>query len=269
MRGIERPPGWASAVLAVLVLVNLGVVGYLFLGSDEPAAAGTAARVSGTTAATASPASTAAASPVPASPSTSAPSDSETPVTLVVYGDGYSAGNEVGGRADAGWPARVAAATGTELRLAAVPQAGYASAGVDGRSFLDLVTGEDAPASVTVVFGSRNDLGHEPADVRAGAEATFGAIEDADPGTVLMVIGPAWSDGWPPEQLTAIGDEVAAAAQEAGAVYVDPLAEGWFAEPAGRIGPDGVSPTDGGHAYLAGLIGPTVAEAVARAGSAD
>ena len=44
-----------------------------------------------------------------------------------------------------------------------------------------------------------------------------------------------------------------------GAVFVDPLAQGWFTDATtALIDPDGVRPTVEGHRYLADLIGPVV-----------
>ncbi len=40
-----------------------------------------------------------------------------------------------------------------------------------------------------------------------------------------------------------------------GGIFIDPLAEGWFAGAAHRfIGPDGIHPTDAGHARIAARI---------------
>jgi lysophospholipase L1-like esterase len=261
MRGIERPPRWALITLIALIIANVGVVGYLLMTPGSPASAAAPAQLPSASA-------TPTKSADPAEPDVAAEPVPAEPLVLTVYGDGYSAGNSLGGEEAAGWPARVAEAASAQLQLVAVPQAGYLSTGIDGRAFADLPASSPAPASVTVVFGSRNDLGNDPAAVQTAAEATFQKIRAADPETVLVVIGPAWSNAAPPAGLADIRDAVRAAAAANDAQFVDPLAEGWFAEPAGRISGDGISPTDDGHAYLAGLIAPAVSQAADRARAA-
>jgi len=79
------------------------------------------------------------------------------------------------------------------------------------------------------------------------------------------VIGPPWVNGSPPASIVADRDVVQAAAQAAGATFVDPLREGWFTGPyASLIGSDGVHPTDAGHRHLADLILPRIAQALGR-----
>ena len=68
-----------------------------------------------------------------------------------------------------------------------------------------------------------------------------------------------------PGDLEDVGEAVAAAARAADATYVDPIADGWFSEPAGLIASDGISPTNAGHSYIAGLIAPVVQRAAGAA----
>jgi hypothetical protein len=113
-----------------------------------------------------------------------------------------------------------------------------------------------------VFFGSRYDLA-AAADVRAAATAAFGAVRRASPEVSLVVIGPAWPDANVPGYIVTNRDAVAAAAGPFGALFVDPLAQGWFAGTAAElIDPDGVRATAEGHRYLADLIGPVVARAL-------
>ncbi|HEX3545697.1 MAG TPA: SGNH/GDSL hydrolase family protein, partial [Mycobacterium sp.] len=44
----------------------------------------------------------------------------------------------------------------------------------------------------------------------------------------------------------------------AGAVFIDPIAAGWFVGRPGLIGADGVHPTDAGHALMAEKIAPLI-----------
>lgn len=253
MRGLrlERPPRWGILTLVLLVIGNVAL---FTLINMRPA-----------------PADTYVARPAPA-PATppQPPAQPETvaePAVLAVYGDGYASGNELGGLDAAGWPALVAEETGSRLMLRAVPRAGYASRGVSGEDFPDIVEGQPvADATVTVVSGSRNDADKDPEVVRANAERVLALVRQAAPETAIVVVGPAWTGGDAPAGVLAVRDVVEAAAEAAGATFLDPLADGWFTERSGLIATDGISPTDAGHAYLADLIAPVVAAASGAGG---
>ncbi|MGY1601174.1 SGNH/GDSL hydrolase family protein [Geodermatophilus sp. SYSU D00815] len=267
--GLERPPRWFAAALVVLVLGTAAVLVLLIQKQESLTVPSTGEYAEilelsadpGPSGSTTAPTSTATAPAAPEAPAA--------PPVLAVYGDGYAAGNEQGGLGPAGWPALVAGSTGTELALHAASQAGYASVGVGGQDYLGLVeSAPEADAAVTLVVGSRNDRGQNPAVVRSQAAQVIASVRETAPGSVVVLVGPIWSDGAPPADLLAERDAVRAAAEAAGVGFVDPLATGWFAAPAGLISPDGVSPTDVGHAHLATLIAPVVTSALAQHGAA-
>jgi hypothetical protein len=253
-RWLDCPPRWGILALVVLVAGNVALFTLLGLRSApaDPHAGSTRA------AAATSPAAVVEAPPA-------APVPPSAPPVLAVYGDGYAAGNEAGGIGEAGWPAIVAVRTGARLALSAASRAGYASVGVTGQDYLGLLReGPVGDATVTLLFGSRNDANAAVAQVGANAAEAISEARRHAPGTVVVVIGPAWDDADVPAGVLAIRDAVAEAARQAGATFVDPLAEGWFAENApGLIGADGVSPTDAGHGYLADRIAPIVEQALA------
>jgi lysophospholipase L1-like esterase len=255
--GLERPPRWGVALLIALVVGNIALFSFLGLRS-APEDPGTARTQTAADQAPVTPQSAA-----PSSPSAAAPTSSpvERPV-LAVYGDGYAAGNALGGRGPAGWPALVAQQVGADLALNAAPQAGYAAVGTTGQDYVDLVEASPvAAADVTVVFGSRNDGDESAGTVTANAAAVFRDIRAAAPETTILVVGPVWSGGTPPAGVQAANAALAAAADAAGVTYVDALEARWFADGQG-IAADGVSPTDAGHANLAGLIAPLVSDAL-------
>ncbi|MCW2537037.1 MAG: conserved hypothetical secreted protein [Modestobacter sp.] len=262
MRGLslERPPRWGLISLALLVAANVAL--FVLLGGRndrEVAGADTGTRAAASTAAVAS------APPPATTGSPSTPSASGTPPVLAVYGDGYAAGNEQGGVGPAGWPALVADQSGASLSLHAVAQAGYASLGVTGEDYLDLVAANPVPdAAVTLLFGSRNDRGEDLGTVRTNATQAISAVRANAPGSAVVVIGPAWDDGDVPGDLVEVRNAVQAAAQEAGATFVDPLAAGWFADQSGLISGDGISPNDDGHVYLSQQVLPIVESALAE-----
>jgi hypothetical protein len=174
-----------------------------------------------------------------------------------VYGDGYAAGNELGGLGSAGWPALLAERTGADLVLHAAPRAGYLAVGTTGQNFLDLVRAAPVPdAAVTLVVGSRNDMNQDVTRIRQNAAETISSIRSQAPDTTVVIVGPVWPDGNAPASVLAVRDAVRDAAVAAGVTFVDPLVEGWFIGGVGLIASDGVSPNDAGHAYLAGVLEP-------------
>jgi lysophospholipase L1-like esterase len=248
--GLARPPRWGIVTLVALVLVNAALLTYLALRPtpSDPLAGRT-------------PAPAAQTSDVipPATATSSAPPAPMTPPVLAVVGDGYSTGSALGGQGAAGWPALVAQELGAQLRLNAVSMAGYAAVGTTGQDFSGITAASPVPdAAVTIVFGSRNDLGESVAAVAEGATETLELIRSSAPGTQLVVVGPAWSSAQVPDAIYPVRDAVEAAAEAAGATFVDPLKEGWFSQPATLVAPDGISPTDAGHAFLASRIAPAV-----------
>ncbi|MGY1802967.1 SGNH/GDSL hydrolase family protein [Blastococcus sp. SYSU D00922] len=201
-----------------------------------------------------------------AAPATSAPTTSAPPV-LAVYGDWFVAGTDRGGLGDAGWQAVLSGRVGARLATPhAATDAGYtaASAGT-GDTFATLAENAPEPdADVTIVFGGRNDYRAPPDEITAAAGRTFDAIRTAAPGTRLLVIGPAWTGADVPPELLPVRDAVQRAAEPAGATFVDPLAEGWFADGTGLVADDLISPTDAGHRYLADRIEQVVRRLLAE-----
>ena len=121
-------------------------------------------------------------------------------------------------------------------------------------------------ANVVVIAGSRDDMVAEPRDVLAAAAQTYATVHQTAPGAVLLVVGPSWIDDNPPPRLLQTRDAVKAAAQAAGAIFIDPLGDHWFSEP-GLVAPDGIHPTDEGHHKMAVLMAPLVSDALDRSAS--
>ena len=194
-------------------------------------------------------------------PSAEPTGGAESPV-VAVYGDAYSAGSAQGGAGAAGWPALVADRLDADVRLHAVPGAGYV-AGLGGGTFLAQVRKAPEPdADVVVVFGSRNDTGAPSQEIADRAAEVYGALQTASPSAAVVVIGPAWSDEAVPAETLLVRDAVRTAAADAGLTFVDPLEEGWFFGRLELIGSDAIHPTDEGHAYLADLFEPVLREAL-------
>jgi hypothetical protein len=249
MRGLslERPPRWGLIALVLLVAANVALFVLLEDRSDQVVSQAD------------EPPAIAAVASTPIRPSPTGPTAPSAPPILAVYGDGYAAGNSQGGVGPAGWPALVARQVGATLALHAAPQAGYASVGARGQDYRGLVQASPVPdASVTLLFGSRNDRGEDVTAVEVNAAQVINTVRTQSSTTAIVVIGPVWDDGDVPADVLATRDAVQTAAEAASVSFVDPLREGWFADEQGLISPDGISPNDQGHRYLAGLISPVV-----------
>jgi len=182
-------------------------------------------------------------------------------LVLAFYGDRYTAGTQQGGLGPAGWPAILTErldARATEVH--ALIDAGYVATSTFGDFTYEALAGQqpEPDADVTIVFGSRNDFQASRRDITAAATRTFDIILAAAPNTQVLVIGPVGTDAAVLPELPLVRDAVRDAALAAGVTYVDPLAERWFSDDVGLIGPDRISPTDAGHAYLADQIEPYV-----------
>jgi lysophospholipase L1-like esterase len=183
------------------------------------------------------------------------------PPRVVVFGDSYSDGRrpETG---EHGWVRLVARELGIETVNNAVSGCGYVDLG-QGVTLPYMVTTATAPdPDLVVVFGSINDRPQSPVAVWLAAVVTFAAVRAWAPDAPLLVIGPQYPTGYVTDVMWALRGAVMEAATDAGATFVDPLTEQWFADRPDLIGSDGLHPNSRGHAYLADLIGPRIAAAL-------
>lgn len=248
VRWWQTSPAWAWAVMLVQAVILMVVVPTLLSGPAESAAPATAG--------------SSATAALPPRRDSSLPDD---PVRVLVVGDSYTVGSAEGGVGGANWTQVVAEQMdGVELDVAAEGGRGYVSTGPAGGTFLDLAERAGPGYDVVVVFGSRNDDA-SPRQVRRAAEETFAVLQDSSPDAELLVIGPPWVDENPPAYVRTSSRAVKAASRAAGATFLDPLDEGWFAGAAHRyIGADRIHPTNEGHRYLARRIMPWLRDAVER-----
>lgn len=224
------------------------------------------------------------APPETAPPETAPPAPATTPAPVVpaddvlvatIIGDSYSTGSPTADGEIVNWPAFVETGLhdegiATSFTVAAVGATGYVSGRDSAETFADRVAGAvTARTEVVIVFGSRNDgaalaeAGGADA-LRAAAAATYSAIRAVAPGATVIVVGPPWVNENVPEPVAGVRDVVRAVATEFGAVFVDPLAAGWFFGDAKRfISADGVHPTGEGQEYMAARLFPIVLD-VAR-----
>ncbi|MCX2929426.1 SGNH/GDSL hydrolase family protein [Mycobacterium sp. CVI_P3] len=183
---------------------------------------------------------------------------------VAVIGDSYTTGTDEGGLGAKSWTSQawlLLASQGARIDadVAAEGGAGYGIRGNHGSLFEDLTARAVNHDDVLVVFfGSRND---QPVDLHrypALVGQTFQIARRVAPTAKFLVIGPPWPTADPPPVVLTLRDDLRAQAKAAGAIFIDPLAEGWFVGHPELIGADGVHPTDAGHAYLAQKIAPLI-----------
>ena len=194
---------------------------------------------------------------------------------LTIIGDSYVAGSNMGGKGEKNWVDIIRAKiVGNDKRLdltvTGLPGSGYVSQGLTSRSFVN--AGADpiqGNSDVIVVFGSRNDMTLDPAQVGRNAATTYASLKKTSPQAKLIVVGPPWVDESVPDEVLTVRDQVKTAAIKAGAQFIDPLDAGWFTgSKAALIGSDNVHPTDEGHAYMASLLAKPITAAVEKARAA-
>lgn len=190
---------------------------------------------------------------------------SASPNRIAVIGDSYTAGYEDTGRGAANWTERAwqnLAGRGVYVSadVAAEGGAGYGVRGNRGALYGDLTRRAVRPDDALVVFfGSRNDQDVEAGELSRLIADTLGLARRTAPGARMLVIGPPWPTADVPGNVWRIRDVLSTEARVVGAEFVDPLAERWFVGLPDLIGPDGVHPTDAGHAYMADRIAPLIA----------
>lgn len=117
-----------------------------------------------------------------------------------------------------------------------------------------------------VFFGSVNDYNAPPDVLASAVRDTLAKTKAAAPAAKLLVIGPVQPSPDPPPEIARIPGILRDEAQAVGAVFVDPIAEGWLATNPELIGSDWFHPNDAGQQYLAERIGPLIRNALQPSG---
>jgi lysophospholipase L1-like esterase len=176
-------------------------------------------------------------------------------VKVVVIGDSLSTG--LGTSPRLAWPRLLQAAHLADRRPVQVTNAaengsGYLVPGDDGDTFTtEVESAVSADADVVVFFGSDNDTGADPVELRDAAASTFAAASSLAPNAVLVAVGPLSGSMEPDPVLADVRDAQASVAQDMGVTFIDPIAEQWLS---GRedvlLGPDGEHPSAQGQKFL-------------------
>ena len=245
--GLPPAPRWAWIAMA-LGIVAIAVLSYFAVNRPPP------------------PSSTApvAAAPPPApsttrAPAREAPAASEVPRVLVV-GDAFTSPSADG----VSWAELVrsdlaAAGRPMDMTVTAADGSGYVQPGPGGVTFPLLAQQAGGDFDLVVFFGSRHDSA-SAIRIAAAADGAFAAARTASPEAALLVIAPVWTTPDPPSYIERNRDALATASEPYGAVFVDPLTEGWFVGTvAGLLAlAAGLEPSAEGHRYLADLIRPAI-----------
>lgn len=185
-------------------------------------------------------------------------------LNLEIIGDSFTGGSEMGGNGDKGWAKLVQngypGPGKALLNLITEGGAGYATQGLFKHTLPeDYAAQEVRGQDVVVVFAGLNDSQGDPATVGPAASKLYAAIKVDSPNATLIVVGAAWPRLTPPAYALTIRDQIKAAAAQAGAQFIDPIADGWFEGPDhALIGSDGTHPVDAGHKYMADKLAPVI-----------
>ncbi|MEO8570071.1 MAG: SGNH/GDSL hydrolase family protein [Chloroflexota bacterium] len=176
--------------------------------------------------------------------------------TAVFLGDSYTTGYNGAGLGARGWPRLVSANHGWKTVNLAVAGTGFINPGWTGQAVGTQVSAAiRAKPAIVFIAAGHNDSRWSASSVAAAADKVIDRIHAALPGTTLVILAPIWPTGSPPSRCLTLRDHLRQKAVAVGAMFIDPLAEGWFAGSAEReIGPDGIHPTDAGHSRMATFV---------------
>ncbi|MBV9090016.1 MAG: SGNH/GDSL hydrolase family protein [Mycobacteriaceae bacterium] len=203
----------------------------------------------------------------------SAPLANQKPKKIVVIGDSFTEGTPQGGVGANGWQQlafRQLRTDGIDITpsVAAEGSAGYAARGYRGTNFVEEAHRVLAPDdNLVIIFGGMNDATMDPKSEASAVSDTFGFVRTTAPQAQLIVVGPVSPVADPPPELTRVRDLIRDQANQVGAIFVDPIADRWFDNLPSSIGPDGLHPTDEGHAYMSEKLLPVIRDALAPPGA--
>jgi hypothetical protein len=176
-------------------------------------------------------------------------------VKVVVIGDSLSTG--LGTSPKRAWPKLLQSVPlpdkrAVEIFNAAENGSGYLATGVEGDTFRMEVQAAVTPATdVILFFGSDNDMGADPEELKAAVASTFDAASSLAPKATLVAIGPLSGGEGPDQVLAEVCSSEASAAQDMGVKFIDPIADHWLSDRADvLLGPDGEHPSARGQKFL-------------------
>lgn len=255
----SEPPWWAWVVM-IVSLVAIVVMLPIALNRKPPETSEGAAVAPEQSS---SPATGSAAGSTASAPAASSSPGKDDAAQVLVVGDADTAGSAAGGQ---GWTAVVEQRLpGVEMTVATTGDTGYVTTGAATDATLpQLVDAADlSDVDVVVLFGSRFDGAGIADKVSVAAGVAIGEIREKAPQAQLVVIGPDWPDAAPPAGVRNNRAVIRSAAETAGALFVDPIADGWLTDAPDLLGPDGEHLTAAADTYLADRIEPLISQALA------
>jgi acyl-CoA thioesterase-1 len=154
------------------------------------------------------------------------------------------------------WPALIGSAHHWSVHNLACDGAGFGTVGAKydcAATFASLVQeAEKLKPDIVLISGSSNDLGFANDTLSAATSAAMRSLRAENPSARIIGISTVWGDTLTPPQIDDINDQVRAAVDEVGGVYLDigqPLAghRAWLQS-------DDVHPTAKGQRVLARAI---------------
>lgn len=171
---------------------------------------------------------------------------------LWVIGDSWTDPGWGGWGWQSGWPTLVSRRLGLTLVNSGRGGAGYVNPNGEGWTYPREVTlGGGYNADAVIIWGSINDSAWPLAQLRTVSAQVMTAVRAACPSAALLVYGPQYWDTQPWPGMALMTAEVRASAQEAGALFIDPLL--WMQGRADLIDKTG-HPTQDGHRLLADRV---------------
>jgi lysophospholipase L1-like esterase len=181
----------------------------------------------------------------------------------VFLGDSYTTGWNGAGLGARGWPRRVGLAKGWRTVNLAVAGTGFINPGWTNQPVRSRVSAAIARhPDIVFVAAGHNDSHWSAAATAKAADKVIDRLHKALPHAVLVIVAPIWPNGNPPARCLALRDHLRRKAAAVHAIFIDPLAERWFAGKYRRlIGSDGIHPTDAGHLRMAKRVLANLAKA--------
>ena len=181
----------------------------------------------------------------------------------VFLGDSYTTGWNGAGLGARGWPRRVGRAKGWRTVNLAVAGTGFINPGWTNQPVRSRVSAAIAKhPDIVFVAAGHNDSRWSAAATAKAADKVIDRLHKALPHAVLVIVAPIWPNGSPPARCLTLRNHLRRKAAAVHAIFIDPLAERWFAGKYHRlIGSDGIHPTDAGHLRMAKRVLADLAKA--------
>lgn len=176
--------------------------------------------------------------------------------TAVFLGDSYTTGWNGAGIGNHGWPELVGRARDWRTINLAVAGTGFLNPGWTNQPIGAMVAGaiRQKPDIVFLAAG-HNDSRWSVEATASEADRLIDRLHAALPDALLVIVAPIWPSGSPPARCLQLRDHLRRTAASVGAIFIDPLAEGWFAGSSHRfVGSDGIHPTNAGHRNMADRV---------------